>query len=120
MKFLSKKLHGLGDYAAAAVLIIAPFVIGLKEQSVVAHFASIAGGVGLIAYSLLTDYTFSVANVIPFKVHLLFDSLAGLVLIALAFVLQLEGIAQAYMIIMGAGVLLVVAVSQTSSTADHT
>lgn len=115
MKFLTKKLHGLGDYAAAAVLIIAPFVIGLQEQSMIAHWASIVGGVGLIIYSLLTDYTFSVAKVIPFKVHLLFDSLAGLVLIALAFVLELEGIAQIYMIVMGAGVLLVVAVTQPNT-----
>jgi len=36
-------------------------------------------------------------------------------LIALAFVLGLEGIAQLYMIVMGAGVLLVVAVTQTES-----
>jgi len=113
MKFLTAKLHGLGDYAAAAVLIIAPFVINLAEQSVVAHWASIAGGVGLIIYSLLTDYAFSVAKIISFKMHLLLDSLAGLVLIALAFALKLEGIAQIYMIAMGAGVLLVVAVSQT-------
>lgn len=115
MKFLTAKLHGLGDYAAAAVLIVAPFFIGLKEQSMIAHWASIAGGIGLIVYSLLTDYTYSVAKVIPFKIHLVFDSLAGLVLIALAFVLKLEGIAQIYMIVMGAGVLLVVAVTQTET-----
>jgi hypothetical protein len=113
MKFLTAKLHGLGDYAAAAVLIVAPFFLGLKEQSMIAHWASIAGGVGLIFYSLLTDYTYSVAKIIPFKVHLVFDSLAGLVLIALAFVLKLEGIAQIYMIVMGAGVLLVVAVTKS-------
>ena len=113
MKFLTAKLHGLGDYAAAAVLIVAPFFLGLKEQSMIAHWASITGGVGLIVYSLLTDYTFSAANVIPFKVHLVLDSVAGLVLIALAFVLNLEGIAQGYMIVMGAGVLLVVAVTKT-------
>jgi len=113
MKFLSSKIHGLGDYAAAVVLIVAPFVLGLKEQSIVAHWASIAGGAGLIVYSLLTDYTFSAAKVIPFKVHLVLDSLAGLVLIALAFVLNLEGIAQGYMIVMGAGVLVIVAVTKT-------
>ena len=37
MKFLTTKLHGLGDYAAAAVLIVAPFFLGLKEQSMIAH-----------------------------------------------------------------------------------
>ena len=116
MKFLNSKLHGLGDYAAAAVLIVAPFFLGLKEQSVIAHWASIAAGVGLIVYSLLTDYTFSIAKIIPYKTHLVLDSVAGLVLIALAFALKLEGIAQIYMIVMGAGVLLVVAVSQTEGT----
>jgi len=75
MKFLTVKLHGLGDYAAAAVLIVAPFFLGLKEQSMIAHWASIAGGVGLIIYSLLTDYTYSIAKIIPFKVHLVFDGL---------------------------------------------
>jgi hypothetical protein len=119
MKFLTTKLHGLGDYAAATVLIVAPFFLGLKEQSMIAHWASIAGGVGLIIYSLLTDYTYSIVKVIPFKVHLVFDSLAGLVLIALAFVLKLEGIAQIYMIVMGAGVLLVVAVTQTDATSNN-
>ena len=113
MKFLNSTIHGLGDYAAAAVLIIAPFFLGLKEQSLIAHWASIAGGVDLIVYSLLTDYAFSIAKIIPYKVHLILDSLAGAVLIALAFVLKLEGIAQIYMIVMGAGVLLIVAVSQT-------
>ena len=113
MKFLTPTLHGLGDYAAAAVLIVAPFVLGIKEQSVIAHWASIIGGVGLIIYSLLTNYTFSAAKIIPFKTHLILDSLAGLVLLLLAFVLDLQGIAKWYMIVMGAGVLLVVAVTQT-------
>ncbi len=120
MKFLTAKLHGLGDYAAAAVLVVAPFLLDLKEQSMIAHWASIVGGVGLIIYSLLTDYTYSVAKVIPFKAHLVLDSLAGLVLIALAFALKLEGIAQIYMIVMGAGVLLVVAVTQTDTASNDT
>ncbi len=116
MKFLSKKLHGLGDYAAAAVLIVAPFVIGLSEQSVVAHWSSIGGGVGLIIYSLLTDYTYSASKIITFNAHLMLDSVAGLTLVALSFALNLEGIAKLYMITMGAGVLLVVAVSQLDSS----
>ena len=112
MKFLTPRLYGLGDYAAASVLIAAPFFLGLQEQSMIAHWASV-GGVGLIVYSLLTDYTFSVAKAIPFKTHLVLDSLAGLVLIALAFLLELDVVARAYLVMMGAGVLLVVAVTQT-------
>ncbi|MEO0998593.1 MAG: hypothetical protein AAFX58_13835, partial [Pseudomonadota bacterium] len=47
MKFLTPTLHGLGDYAAALVLITAPFVLGIAEQSALAHWASVAGGVSM-------------------------------------------------------------------------
>lgn len=120
MKFLTPTLHSLGDYAAAVVLIVAPYFLGIKDQSVIAYWASVASGIGLIIYSLLTDYTFSVAKVIPFKAHLVLDSLAGLVLIALAFLLALDGVAQVYLIVMGAGVLLVVAVTQTEGASAKT
>lgn len=113
MRFLSSKLHGLGDYAAAAVLIIAPFVLGIGEESMIAHWASVIGGAGLIVYSLFTDYSFSAVKAIPFKTHLVFDSVAGAAFVALPFLLGLDGIARIYFIVMGAGVLLVVAVSRT-------
>ncbi len=119
MKFLTPKLHGLGDYAAAAVLIAAPFILGIKEQSVIAHWASVVAGIGLISYSLLTDYTFSVVKVIPFKAHLVLDSVAGVVLIALAILLELDVVTRAYLIVMGAGVLAVVAVTQTEGVSSE-
>ena len=112
MKFLNSTFHGLGDYAAAAVLIIAPFVLNVGAESEVAHWVSVAGGAGLIIYSLLTDYAFSAAKVIPFKMHLVLDAIAGIVFVALPFVLGLDGIVRLYLIVMGVGVLLVVAVSQ--------
>jgi len=113
MKFLSPKLHGLGDYAAALALIIGPIILGIKEQSLFAHWFSIAGGVGLIVYSLLTDYPLSAAKALPFKAHLILDTVAGIAFLLLPFVVGLTGIAQIYFIVMGAGVLLVVAVSKS-------
>ena len=115
MKFLTPKLHGLGDYAAAAALIVGPFVLQIADQSVFAHWFSVAGGVGLIVYSLLTDYTFSAANVIPFKTHLLLDSAAGVAFILLPLLLGLDGIARIYFFVMGVGVLVVVAVTNAQS-----
>ena len=119
MKLLNSKLHGLGDYAAAVVLIIAPFVLGIGEQSMIAHWASVIGGAGLIVYSLLTDYTFSAVNAIPFKTHLVLDSIAGVAFVALPFVLGLDGLARIYLVVMGVGVLLVVAVSQTDGSVEN-
>ncbi|MEL7538836.1 MAG: hypothetical protein AAFZ58_13945 [Pseudomonadota bacterium] len=112
MQFLTPTLHGLGDYAAAIVLIAAPFALGISEQSVIAQWFSVAGGAGLIVYSLLTDYAYSAVPLIPFNVHLVLDSLAGIAFIGLPFVLGLTGVAMIYFIAMGAGVLLVVAVTQ--------
>ncbi len=111
MKFLNPTLHGLGDYAAALVLIAAPFVLGIAEQSAVAHWVSVAGGAGLIGYSLLTDYAFSLTGAIPYAAHLVLDTVAGVAFVALPFLLGLTGIAQLYFVAMGAGVLLVVAAS---------
>ena len=115
MKFLNPKLHGIGDYAAGVVLIIAPSGLGISEQSLIAYWVSVIGGLGLIVYSLLTDYAFSAVKIIPFKAHLVLDLIAGIVFVALPFVLGLDGIARLYMIVMGLGVVLVVAVSQTES-----
>ncbi|MEE4190394.1 MAG: hypothetical protein V2I66_02385 [Halieaceae bacterium] len=120
MKFLTPTLHGLGDYAAAFVLIIAPFLLDLAQQSVIAHWFSVAGGVGLVLYSLLTDYHFSIARMLPFDVHLLLDGFAAAALLGLPFVLGLEGIAQLYFLVMGGGVILVVAVSQRDTPARET
>ena len=117
MKFLSPKLHGLGDYAAAVALILGPFVFDVAAQSVIAHWFSIAGGVGLIVYSLFTDYTFSLSGRIPFKVHLLLDIAAGIGFLVVPVALGLGGMAGTYFYAMGAGVLLVVAVTDSQATA---
>lgn len=116
MKFLTPTLHGLGDYAAATALIVGPFVLGIAEQSIVAHWFSIAGGIALIVYSLLTDYTFSLAKAIPFKVHLLLDTTAGLAFVVFPFVAGLDGVARAYFLVMGLGVIFVVAASKPQSS----
>lgn len=81
----------------------------------IAHWASIIGGAGLIVYSLPTDHTFSEVKANPFKTHLVLDSIAGVAFVALPFLLELDGHARIYLIVMGAGVLLVVAVSQTEA-----
>ena len=57
--------------------------------------------------------TYSVVKAIPFKTHLVLDSIAGIAFVALPFVLGLDGIARIYLVVMGVGVFLIVAVTQT-------
>lgn len=112
MKFITPTLHGALDYIAALALIVIPLILGFDGLSL---WLSVAGGVGLILYSLLTDYALSIFRVIPFNVHTIFDSLAGVVFIAAPFVFGFSGIIQIYYIIMGVGVLVVTALTSKNS-----
>ncbi|TDF37563.1 hypothetical protein EYS14_15575 [Alteromonadaceae bacterium M269] len=113
MRFITSTLHGILDYAAAVALIILPFILGLEEQSPLAHWISVIAGVGLIGYSLLTEYTFSLAKMIPFKVHLALDIVAAVFFVIAPFVLGFDGIAAIYYWVMGAGVVAVVVFSNS-------
>ena len=114
IRFLSPTVHGIFDYLAALALIAAPFVLGLGKISPLVYWLSVIAGAVLIFYSLLTNYSYSLAKVIPFKVHLVFDLIAGIVFVAAPFVLGLVGLAKLYCLVMGIGVILVVAVTKVS------
>ena len=111
IRFVTPTIHGLLDYAAGAVLIIAPFVLGLQAISPLAHWLSVIAGAGLIVYSSLTDYSYSVAKLVPFKVHLVFDLVAGIVFVAAPFLFGFSGVTMIYYIVMGLGVFLLIAVT---------
>lgn len=114
MKFLSVKAHSFIDYAAALVLIIAPFLVIPIGTPLIAVWLSVVAGVGLIAYSVITDYSASIRRSIPFKAHLIIDFIAGASFIATPYFLNFEGITQAYYIVMGLAIILVVLVTQNT------
>ena len=108
MKFISSTFHGYIDYATAVALILAPFIILPAGAPAMAKYLSVAAGVGLIIYSLITDYSVSARKAIPFKMHLLLDFVAGIVFVAAPFVLGFVGITKIYYLIMGLAVIVVV------------
>lgn len=114
IRFITPRLHGALDYAAAAGLIVFPFVLGLGEASALALWLSVAGGAGLIGYSLLTDYDFSATRALPYGVHLALDLAAAAAFVAAPFVFGWEGLTAGYYWVMGAGVVVVVALSRVS------
>ena len=113
IRFLTPKLHGLIDYAAAAGLIIFPFVLGIGTSSPIAFWLSIAAGVAVISYSMLTGYAYSAVPVVPFKVHLVIDFVAAIAFALAPFVFGFAGLDAGYYWALSAAVFLVVAVSQT-------
>jgi hypothetical protein len=63
------------------VLIAAPWIFQFSDDTT-ATVISIVLGIGLIAYSLFTDYEFGVWRVAPMSVHNLIDIVAGAFLAA--------------------------------------
>ena len=113
LRFLTPTIHGLGDYAAAIALIVIPFLLGFDG---LALWLSVAGGAGLIVYSLLTDYTFGVAPVISFRVHEVLDLTAAAAFIAAPFLFGWSGLVMGYYLVMAGGVIVVVALTNPNPT----
>ncbi len=114
MQFLSPALHGALDYLAAGALIALPFILGFSGLE---RWLSVAGGAGLILYSLLTDYRFGLVRLFSFNAHLLLDLTAAVAFIAAPFVFGFGFAASIYYPVMAAGVIAVVTLSARTDTA---
>ena len=117
IRFINPKIHGILDYVAAVNLIVFPFLLNLGASSPIALWLSVVAGVGLVGYSLFTDYTFSVTKALSFKIHLLLDLAAGAVFIVAIFVFGFEGLVAAYYAVMAIGVFALVAVTNLGESA---
>jgi hypothetical protein len=112
LQFLNPMLHGILDYLAAGALIALPFLLGFQGVEL---WLSVAAGVGLIFYSLITDYQFGDAKLLPCNVHLVFDVAAGVALLIVPFILGFGFAATIYYPIKAIGVFAVVAVSSRAA-----
>jgi SPW repeat len=81
MRFIPTRFHAPLDYIVGAVLIAAPWIFQFSESRA-ATAVSIILGIGLIAYSLFTNYELGVWKVAPMAVHNLIDIVAGALLAA--------------------------------------
>jgi SPW repeat len=76
MRFIPTRLHAPLDYIVGAALIAAPWILQFSEHTA-ATVIPVVLGIGLIAYSLLTDYELGVRRVFPMSIHNLIDIAAG-------------------------------------------
>jgi hypothetical protein len=76
MRFIPTRFHAPLDYIVGAALIAAPWIFQFSEHTA-ATVIPIVLGVGLIGYSLLTDYELGVWKIAPMAVHNLIDIVAG-------------------------------------------
>ena len=81
MRFIPTKFHAPLDYIVGAALIAAPWIFQFSEHRA-ATVVPIVLGIGLIAYSLFTNYELGIWKVAPMAVHNVIDVVAGTVLAA--------------------------------------
>ncbi|HKG43666.1 MAG TPA: SPW repeat protein [Gaiellaceae bacterium] len=81
MRLIPTKFHAPLDYIVAVGLIAAPWIFQFSEHTA-ATVVPIVLGIGLIAYSLFTNYELGVWKVAPMAVHNVFDIVAGAFLAA--------------------------------------
>jgi hypothetical protein len=81
MRFIPTKFHAPLDYIVGLALIAAPWIFQFSDVTA-ATVVSIVLGIGLIAYSLITDYELGVWKLAPMAVHNLIDIAAGAFLAA--------------------------------------
>ena len=113
LKFITPNMHGVLDYIVGATLLLAPFVLGLGESSMMAVWLSVATGAAVIMMSLITDYRYSLARVLPFWLHLSVDAVAAVVFLFAPIVFGFSGLDLVYYVANGVAVLIVVACGMT-------
>jgi hypothetical protein len=83
MRFIPTRIHGVLDYLMGVVLIAAPFILGFSDaDNRAAVYLPVVLGIGVIVYSLMTDYELGAARIIPMTGHLALDIGSGVLLAA--------------------------------------
>jgi hypothetical protein len=79
LRFLPTRLHGVVDYVWGLALLASPWVLGFADVPA-AKWISVVFGIGAILYSLVTAYELGVVPLLPMRLHLVLDGLAGFIL----------------------------------------
>lgn len=77
--------HGVIEYAAAALLIVAPFLFGFEDDFATA--ASIVVGLVILALTATSDLPTGLVRAVPASLHATADVVLAIVLVAAPFIL---------------------------------
>ncbi len=65
VKVLPFQVHSAGDYLAATLLIVAPFVLGFDGSAGDLDVVSVVAGLAVLGASLITNYQYSPRHHVP-------------------------------------------------------
>jgi hypothetical protein len=77
MALLNSKIHGVFDYANAAILFVSPWIFGFENNSIAAATVMICGAL-IFSLSWFTNYELGVQKMIDFPVNRNVDIITGL------------------------------------------
>lgn len=116
---LSLKTHNVLDYVVGATLVACPYIFGFSDVDI-ARNVFLTLGLGLIGYSMITKYYYSVLKIIPVGLHMGLDVVSGAALILAPFVLGYNDVLSGGQLLvhfaMGAGAFLLVGLTRNRST----
>lgn len=81
VRFLPTATHGVLDYMLGGLLAVAPWLLGFAAGGA-ETWVPVAVGVGIVCYSLFTDYEWGMVRRLSMPVHLVLDGVSGLILFA--------------------------------------
>lgn len=114
--------HNVLDYVGGVALILCPAIFGFGAVDAARNLFLVLG-FGLIVYSLLTNYRYSIAKLIPLGMHMALDVLAGAMLIAgpwlFGYRAAISGTTMAVHVVLGVGVWGLVAFTHPRSEAER-
>ena len=119
IRFVPTGVHAYFDYIGGLILLAAPFIFGFFDPKGAATLVPMVLGIGLILYSLLTNYELGIPGLkfIPMVAHLIFDFVACVFLIASPFLFGFFNLSTPNVclphIVSGVGVILLVLVTKT-------
>ncbi len=88
MKLIKSKLHGIIDYVVVAFLLVSPTLFALSPF--VATITYALAGIHFVL-TVLTDFPYGIAKIIPYKIHGLVEFLVSTLLVALPWILHFDG-----------------------------
>jgi hypothetical protein len=114
---ISSRVHGVIDYIVGIVLILAPIVLGFADGSAAQWVPQILG-ILVLLMSLLTAYEYSIAKLIPYRVHLVVDIVESVILIISPWVFGFAGKIWWPHVLVGVIELIVIALSWRGAYGD--
>lgn len=115
---ISSKTHAILDYLMGLLLIAVPWLLGFADDSA-ATVIPVILGVSTLLYSLLTNYEYAMARVIPYRVHLTIDFIAGLLLLVSPWLFGFSDRIYLPHVILGAFEIVAVLLSRKATSTVH-